>query len=349
MAQYIIDKDYKFIPDDTKPFFSPNIICHTSNFKIENGFNKIQSMCIYEPIISLHKYSKVLISLSGGVDSLVCLHLYNNMYPNKVSALHINYMNRETHNCEEAFVKYMCRQMGITLYVRRIEEVQRSRDKTREDYEKYTNELRFNLYRQFKDHLVILGHNYDDCLENVFSNIKKNKNLDNLFGMDKISIIRDVPIYRPLLDVTKTKIIEYAHHHNMPYLEDSTPKWSERGRMRDNLIPAINDYSPDICKNLHNIRTLLMTLYNIWDVEIKQIKIYQSDNSLMLYFNDDTFYSKNINWLNRMFQHLNKTYNISIPKSKVLIQLLNFKENTKITYGKSKYIKFNDNILYICH
>ena len=80
----------------------------------------------------------------------------------------INYMNRPTYEHEEAFVKYMCRQLDIPLYIRRIEEIQRTRDKNREDYEKYTHDIRFNCYRMFDNSLIILGHNYDDCLENVF-------------------------------------------------------------------------------------------------------------------------------------------------------------------------------------
>lgn len=346
MLQFQIDQDFNFNNDQSKPFYNPKIICHTSNFDPEKGFIHRSNTKLKNLIIDKLEYPKILISLSGGVDSLVCLHLYNNKYRGYVSALHINYMNRDTWKCEEAFVKYICRQMGIPLYIRRITEIQRSRDKTREDYEKYTNKLRFDLYKQFKDHIVILGHNYDDCLENIFSNIKKNRNMDNLFGMNKFSIIKEVPIYRPLLDVSKKQIIEYAHNHFIPYLEDSTPKWSERGRMRDYLIPSINEYSTDICKNLKNIKNMLEILYKIWDKDISELVIYEDNDHININFKENPF-EMDINYLNRIFLYINKKYNIKIPNHKVLNNLISNRPNTRITYSNGKYIILNEKLMYI--
>ena len=255
----------------------------------------------------------------------------------------INYRNRLTWEYEEAFVKYMCRQLGVPLYVRRINEIQRDGEKNREEYEKYTHDVRFNCYRMFQNHLVILGHNYDDCLENMFSNIKKMKHMNNLKGMNKFSIIEGVPIYRPLINIKKGDIFGYAQLHSLPYLEDSTPKWSERGRMRDNLIPSINNYSLDICKNMNLVSEQLGLLYDIYNESIEKLEIKETDNNIEIIM--DKY--RNRYYFSQLFVYLSKKYDIIIPTQKVIQQLVNNKAGTKITYSKDKYLKFDDNTLYI--
>jgi len=258
----------------------------------------------------------------------------------------INYRNRLTWEYEEAFVKYMCRQLNVPLYIRRINEIQRTCDENREEYEKYTHDVRFNCYKMFENHLVILGHNYDDCLENIFSNIKKMKHMNYLKGMKPFSIIEDVPIYRPLLDIKKCNILGYAQLHYIPYLEDSTPKWSERGRMRDNLIPSINEYSSDICKNMDLVGEQLSLLYDIYDNNISKLKI----NKLDEYLEVEMDKYRNRYYMSQLFIYLSKNWDVMIPSQKVILQLLNSKVGVKVTYGKDKYIKLENNklIIYMC-
>lgn len=186
--------------------------------------------------------SRLIVSVSGGVDSMVCLYLAKNVFRLNPVAVMINYCNREQCDREVSMVSWFCHRLQIPLYVRHITEITRTRDNMRAFYENYTKSVRFNTYKQVMGQTnipVILGHNLDDVEENIFRNIQKKRNLHNLRGMTESSIIMDVTICRPLLDISKTQIYEMASKYNVPYLQDSTPKWSERGIMRNQILPHI--------------------------------------------------------------------------------------------------------------
>ena len=97
---------------------------------------------------------------------------------------------------------------------------------------------------------MILGHNMDDCLENIFSNIKNGKSFSNLVGMETESYQQGVLLIRPMLQIRKSEILKFAHNYNIPYLWDSTPKWSQRANYRDYLIPSIEKYEPALVPSL---------------------------------------------------------------------------------------------------
>ena len=56
--------------------------------------------------------------------------------------------------------------------------------------------------------------------------------------MEEVAQIKDVYIWRPLLEVKKSCIFETAHSQNIPYLINTTPTWSSRGRLRNEFFPA---------------------------------------------------------------------------------------------------------------
>lgn len=224
---------YRFFSTDTKPP-TPE----PRNSKLLEKF--------MTPFKNLPK--KITISLSGGVDSMLCSWILK--YLNfEVTAVMIDYNNRETCENEVKFVNWWCSYLKIPLVVRKITEINRSRDTDREFYESITKDIRFNVYK-FVGNPVVLGHNRDDCLENVFSNIKKLRSLDNLLGMEFHSVQKDVQIYRPILSFEKKEILELANDLEIPYLYDSTPKWCQRGKFRDQLIPFLKEFDPEILDKL---------------------------------------------------------------------------------------------------
>lgn len=237
----------------------------------------------------------IIISVSGGVDSMVCLYLAShlqiydelmplqicaNYKPVKVKAVSINYANRPEQSLEIDMVNKMCEIWQIPHYVRTITEIKRTRDSDREFYEQITRDIRFDTYIKVRDTTcspVILGHNQDDCLENVFSNIKKQKNYNNLFGMEEYTEERDVKILRPLLNVSKAEIIAFANEYNIPYTYDSTPDWSERGKLRDELIPSIKAFDPSLIEGIVQMVNEFKGIYNIYKTSIPKIYYYEKE------------------------------------------------------------------------
>jgi len=295
-----------------------DIICETSNYIdlidlsninskdfdiFKNGFKSITN-----------KGENLLISLSGGVDSMVCMYFAKMMGFN-VKALMINYLNRETSDREQVFVSWWCNKIGVELFIYRMDNIKRERNsKNRTEYEELTKKIRFDLYNLFENRRIVLGHNRDDCLENIFSNLKKNRSYHNLLGMNKVSNINEVNIIRPILDIKKTEIIRCANILNIPYLYDSTPKWSERGMMRDVLIPGINDFNNNILGNLINYCNEISELFGVIHDEINNLDI-QTINNVM-------FIEGNMRNIKMFWKELFNRVNINI-NNKCIDQLIN--------------------------
>lgn len=227
----------------------------------------------------------IAISVSGGVDSMVALYLANLLYGEKyhIKAISINYANRPEQYLEIDMVNRFCSIYSIQHYVRTISEIKRTRDLDREFYEQITRDIRFEAYKSISDceiTPVILGHNLDDCLENVFSNIKKQKNYNNLFGMEDVSKERDIIILRPLLKVPKSEIIAFAKEYGIPYTYDSTPDWSERGKLRDQLIPSFKAFDPSLVDGLVKMVNEFRGIYTIYKTSIPEIFYYETSCSI---------------------------------------------------------------------
>lgn len=232
---------------------------------LTDGFKKNMGPCI--------------VSLSGGVDSMVCSYILAKTAMGAV-AVHINYCNRPTSDQEQAFVQAWCKRINIPLHVRRITEINRKAamiHEMRDVYESYTRNVRYSTYKaawssaSHASHasdvpVVVLGHNADDTLENILTNIANGTKYENLCGMEADSYQDGVQFFRPMLGVAKADIIRYAIEHNIPFLNDSTPKWSQRGKIRDIVRPALQAWDPRFIDGLFKASGAVQDLHRLADM-----------------------------------------------------------------------------------
>lgn len=271
-----------------------NVICYKSaklDFSISSINKKNRLYNDVENIISTYKNKKLAISLSGGVDSMVLLNIANSLkskYNIELIAISVNYNNRpESNKLEVEFITRWCYMLNIPLYIRNITEIYREdfKHNNRNFYEKITKEIRFNHYSKFNCP-ILLGHNKDDCFENIITNIKKGINYNNLNGMSTYHVENNILIIRPLLNISKSEIYEFAKLNKIPHLFTSTPSWSERGKIRDILKPDIEKYDTTLIIGLHNMANVYMDMYRIFDKKIQDIYISILNNNHTLNINE---------------------------------------------------------------
>ncbi|KAL7545048.1 hypothetical protein ACHAWF_008414 [Thalassiosira exigua] len=212
---------------------------------------------------SLDRVPSAIVSLSGGVDSMViasALAYLRDLEADRrktspentlrVIAIHIDYANRPESGAEAAYVERYCNELGIKFISRKISEVTRG-STARDDYERIAREIRFGLYRQCCQEAsngsnedstgIMLGHHRGDLRENVISNAHKGCGPLDLSGMTAASRNEGVTLFRPLLSLEKTCIHDYAHKYGVPYFKDTTPHWSTRGKLRNRLLPLLEE------------------------------------------------------------------------------------------------------------
>lgn len=225
-------------------------------------------VCYTEIARYCKKGERYIISLSGGVDSMVCAYIMKHIGC-VVYAVHINYCNRDV--IEEDFVRSWCQHMRICLFVRRIEEMQRApmmELNMRELYENYTRNVRYNAYKHVwggETPQVVLGHNRNDVFENILTNITKKKKYRDLYGMKDVSIVNGINFIRCLLGVDKVHIYEFAKRCGIPFLHDSTPAWSQRGKIRDRVRPVVQNWNVAFIPGMLEMADVMTDLHDVLD------------------------------------------------------------------------------------
>jgi len=300
-------------------------------------------------IISDYEYNQtIIVSLSGGVDSMICLLNMVDLYYDKynIVAVHINYNNRSETVEEVKFLKNVCYYFNIKLYVRKISEINRNKcmkNDMRDIYESYTKKIRYNSYKSVSENpIVILGHNKDDAFENILTNITYRNKYENLTGMDIITKIDNITFIRPLLDVSKDEIYKFAKDHNISYLKNSTPDWCQRGKIRNHVVPCLNNWDSRTINGMFNLSEVLKE----YDMILKNIINDFNDNQI---FNIDNINLSLLYWRSGIFKLFTK-----YPSHKSLKSLIERLELFKKYYNKNdlhKYTKIiitRDIILEIC-
>jgi tRNA(Ile)-lysidine synthetase-like protein len=310
--------------------------------------------------LKLENNSTIIVSISGGVDSNVALYIINkinNKYKNKnikIFPIHINYNNRDISNDELNFVNYYCYLNNNKLIYRTIFEINRNQcsnsNTIRNIYEDITKKIRFDMYQYGKKYsknvYVLLGHNKDDCFENIITNISSRKHYDNLSGMTEFTNIDNLILWRPMINIYKKNIIEFAYKYNIPFLNDSTPKWSMRGKIRDNVKKELINLknNDDIIETFFELKDYLSVSNEI----INNIVLNNLINKLNYlytntYTNISVIYNTNeincFNYFNICFLFFKKiNIKISNKTIKEFICFIKKKKNTKFFVNKSVYI-----------
>jgi tRNA(Ile)-lysidine synthase TilS/MesJ len=158
--------------------------------------------------------------------------------------------------------------------------------------------------------------------------------------MDIISIEKEITVLRPLLNISKSDILSFAKEFNIPFVKDSTPKWSERGRMRDILIPQVKDFDKEIIDGLLTMSKNFKEIYNLYKNFIPNIEYsgnYCIVEDKQIYFFD---YWKNI------ITKISNYYKCDNIKNKSIINMINcIKFGNRITLSKQIIVQYKDNKL----
>lgn len=319
--------------------------------KFKQDFNKL-------PKVSF------IMSISGGVDSIVCSYVLKTLNI-PFRCVHINYNNRKESEMEEKFVIEWCKILNVDLFVRKIDEINRPKCmkyNMREMYETYTRDVRYSTYLNVsKDAYIILGHNQDDCFENILTNISHKSKYENLYGMELISPINylkeTINFVRPMLSISKKEIYEYASVLNIPFLFDSTPKWSQRGKIRDNVRPVLEEWDSEMIPGFFHVTKMLKESLGLVDMLVDSWNAKIVNNTITCKISEipdinifwkKLFEKKQIRTTSKSIDgYINLIKNIKDNKIKIDINAFANYEINKFYRIKIKKIEDNNIVIYI--
>ena len=230
--------------------FPQNYIFGMENITDNINDDLIQTMDEYCQKYGIYEKG-VIVSLSGGVDSMVilaCLINLQNLHTFQIDAVSINYNLRKESDYEINFLTHYLNTYHINHHIISINDIKRKSNQnncSRKEYEEMTKNIRYNAYEDIINKYdlvgVMVGHHQDDIIENIFTNTMYGRSILDLEVMKPISTIKGIQMMRPFLRYHKQSIYDFAHKYNIPYFLDTTPKWSKRGKMRFEIFPLITD------------------------------------------------------------------------------------------------------------
>ena len=218
------------------------------------------------------KQDKILLTVSGGVDSMVLMSLcVNSGY--KVGVAHCNFQLRGKESDEdEIMVQEVSRRYGIECYNRHFNTTEEM-ELTGESMEMAARRLRYAWFNELcEEHnytVIAVAHHIDDSIETFFINMLRGSGLRGLTGIRN----HMGRIVRPLMFATRKEILEYATRKHISYREDSSNQSTKylRNKIRLGLIPRIREINPRFPYIMHQNLERLMATQRFVDGAINNI------------------------------------------------------------------------------
>lgn len=219
---------------------------------------------------------KWYVAYSGGPDSACLLGLlvtYKKYLKDQenidlnIGAIHINHNIRKEEAIRDMnFCRVFCENNQIDFKLHNVY-VPKYAKENKMTIEQAARHLRYQMFDEYSDDLVFLGHNKDDNSETIFLNILRGSGLKGMLGMEKA-----VKHYvRPLLDFSKDEILDYNKKNNIPYIQDSTNESNEyfRNYIRNTIFPQLNEkFQKDVRNNLLSTADILKDVYDYLDKKV---------------------------------------------------------------------------------
>ena len=199
---------------------------------------------------------KLLIGLSGGADSVALLLMLLDEGA-QLAAVHVNHgLRGADSDGDEAFVRELCGQHGVPLYVYRA-------DPPENPGEGWAREVRYGFFRQAMKasgaDALVLAHHRDDQAETLLLHLLRGAGLNGLKGMSFSAEVEGMCIRRPLLTFSRESLRAYLMQKGQPWREDASNADHRylRNAIRHELLPLMERLAPGAAARMAQMALLL--------------------------------------------------------------------------------------------
>ena len=159
--------------------------------------------------------STLLIGCSGGMDSMLLLHVLSALYPQKIRAIYIDHQLQDSSAAWGAFVSAQCAARGIDCVIEKV-------DVQSGNLEQQAREARYQAYLKHRQahEILVLAHHQQDQAETLILRLLSGAGVAGLSAMKILDVRGQLSIWRPLLDVSREQICQWATQLKVEHIED---------------------------------------------------------------------------------------------------------------------------------
>ena len=204
------------------------------------------------------KGKKLLITISGGIDSVVLTHLLHQLKFN-ISLAHCNFHLRGTESdLDQQFVSKMASVMNIPCFITHFNTKDYAKNH-KLSIQEAARKLRYEWFEKVRQEnqldYILTAHNLNDSLETFLINLSRGTGLTGLTGINNIN----QKIIRPISSFSRAEIIFFAQNNKIAWREDKSNANTKytRNKIRHQVIPVLQEINPNL------LETFKQTLENL--------------------------------------------------------------------------------------
>ena len=175
---------------------------------------------------NLSNENKVIVSVSGGVDSVTLLTLLKEVDCFQLIVVHINHNLRKDSDLDKDFVKDISDNFDIPFHCISLDPKSRNKKHSVEQWARIERYAFLNdIFKKEKCDWIMTAHHANDQAETILMNLTRKSGIAGLRGVAR----QKNNILRPMIDFKKKEIVEFSKRIGLSFREDETN--------RDNAIP----------------------------------------------------------------------------------------------------------------
>lgn len=203
--------------------------------------------------------SSILLGLSGGVDSVVLLHLLAQLSPRyswKLSAVHVHHGISPRADGWASFCRELCARRGVPLQIKHVD-IAPLRGM---GIEAAARELRHEALARQPVDFIALAHHQDDQAETLMLQLLRGAGVKGMAAMPFAKgVSQHVPsslsgegvrscpvLLRPLLGISRAELLDYAQQHALQWVDDESNADDSypRNFLRHRVLPLLEERFP---------------------------------------------------------------------------------------------------------
>lgn len=204
----------------------------------------------------LEQGQRVVVAVSGGLDSMVLLHALHLLAPNHRWKLVVAHFNHKLRGAEsdgdEAFVRLAAKKYQLpfeTQFADVKEIAQKNKISIEMAARKSRHEFLAAVAKRQKATRVALAHHANDQVELCLLRLLRGSGGEGLAGMKILApspVDSGVSLIRPFLRQTRTALLDFAKEHSVAWREDATNESVEmqRNEIRHRILPRLREFQP---------------------------------------------------------------------------------------------------------
>ncbi len=233
-----------------------------------------------------HPHEKILLAVSGGMDSVVMAHLFN-AADYHFDIAHCNFKLRGSgSDQDEVFVRDLASRLGKEFFTQSFDTKTFAKEKS-VSIQMAARELRYAWLESIREQQgfdwIATAHQSDDNTETILYNLVRGTGLKGLQGIP----LKNGKIIRPLLNFSREEIEWFVKNNSLEYREDLSNREDKyiRNKIRNKIVPLLKEINPSLNKSFQELSQISTKTYGLLEYFVQRDfknNVYEKDGKIYI-------------------------------------------------------------------